>query len=275
MTTTDQEEPCVLYFFPFSLYSIFARMTAAFAAQHEPDKVPRIQLRMINLHADEHVAEWYLKLNPRGEVPCLTSPTLKAPLADSLDIAYWLCEQVPALLGGQHEQTVREMVKRLHSVHALPLSIFDVNRPKWANGMPSDAEGPLKKPDLSDEYRKALEFKLQHDRANYGHVLTDAHFEAAQDHVRVLLADITDLYRQHHGSGTWIFGDEVGPTVLDAYTATLLARLVDMKREHLIPEELRPYGDAISSGPAWESITHGRGTVWTRGMTPIHLLDPL
>jgi hypothetical protein len=58
----------VLNFFPFSLYSIMARVTAAFAARHQPGKVPSIQLRHVNLHRSEHVSEWYLKINPKGEV---------------------------------------------------------------------------------------------------------------------------------------------------------------------------------------------------------------
>jgi hypothetical protein len=91
----------------------------------------------------------------------MTSAALPAPLTDSLDIAYWICEQVPALLGGENQETIKSLVTRLHQFHAVPLSVSDEYRKKHVGGMPSDAEDVLKKPDLSESYRKALEFKVQ------------------------------------------------------------------------------------------------------------------
>jgi hypothetical protein len=71
MVPSDTSEPCELYYFPFSLYSIMVRAAIAFANRQQPGKLPEIQLRMVNLHVKEHVSEWYLKINPKGEV-CLT-----------------------------------------------------------------------------------------------------------------------------------------------------------------------------------------------------------
>jgi hypothetical protein len=82
-------------------------------------------------------------------------------LRDSLDIAHWVCEQVPALLGGEHQETIMVLVQRLHEFHFVPLSVSAEYRQRYARGMPSDAEDILEKQGVSEDYRKALEFKVQ------------------------------------------------------------------------------------------------------------------
>jgi hypothetical protein len=68
MDIKEDDAECILYVFPFSLYSIMARLTAAFGAKHDPENAPRIRMRLVNLHRGEQVLESYLKLNPKGEV---------------------------------------------------------------------------------------------------------------------------------------------------------------------------------------------------------------
>jgi hypothetical protein len=113
------------------------------------------------------------------------------------------------------------------------------------------------------------------DHSSYGNVLTDEHVAAAETHIRVLLGDIAEQYRQFHKDGTWLFGDQVGPTLLDAYTVTAVSRLRDMERASLVPPELCLYADVITDGPEWKSVTHGRTTVYKKSYGPIHLLDTL
>jgi hypothetical protein len=116
---------------------------------------------------------------------------------------------------------------------------------------------------------------LSSDHATYGNVLSDEHFASAETHVRALFKDIAEQYQQHHGDGTWIFGDDVGPTLLDAYTVTLATRLVNMERADLVPPELQQYAQVVREGPEWESVMHGRSTVYTRALGPVHLIEPL
>lgn len=61
---------CTLYIFPFSLYSIMARFTAALGAKSgEATKPISVEHRLVNVHQNENVAEWYLlSINPKGQV---------------------------------------------------------------------------------------------------------------------------------------------------------------------------------------------------------------
>lgn len=60
-----------LHVFPFSLYSIMARLTLAFG-QHAPSPIASplsVRLKLVNLHREEHISEAYLtEVNPKGQV---------------------------------------------------------------------------------------------------------------------------------------------------------------------------------------------------------------
>jgi hypothetical protein len=63
------------------------------------------------------------------------------------------------------------------------------------------------------------------------------------------------------GRASWIFGDDVGPTALDAHTVVFIARLLDAKREHLIPADVLAYGRPKLQGTEWLGITKGNPTL--------------
>ena len=65
---SDTPPPCMLFYFPFSLYSMMARLALSFGRRHNPWTAPRVDLQMINLHRCEHLVDWYLRLNPKGQV---------------------------------------------------------------------------------------------------------------------------------------------------------------------------------------------------------------
>lgn len=84
--------------------------------------------------------------------------------------------------------------------------------------------------------------------------------------VEDFLAGLLAQYKAHNrdGTGTWIFGDEVGPTVLDGNAAPLLARLLDREeRAGMVPEELKGYMKKITALPEWETILQGHSTMYT------------
>ena len=62
----------------------------------------------------------------------------------------------------------------------------------------------------------------------------------------------------------WLFGDEVGPTVLDAHTASFIARMIDAQQEELVPNELLDYAKRIIALPQWTEVMHGRSTMWNK-----------
>jgi hypothetical protein len=57
-----------LYHFPFSLFSIMVRYAIALGqASHEAGL--RIEEKIVDLHRDENLSEWYLtEINPKGQV---------------------------------------------------------------------------------------------------------------------------------------------------------------------------------------------------------------
>ena len=62
---------------------------------------------------------------------------------------------------------------------------------------------------------------------------------------------------------TWIFGDGVGPTALDAHTVVFVARLIDASRSYLIPDEVLEYGKRHLEKRDWTEITQGNSTLHT------------
>lgn len=73
----------------------------------------------------------------------------------------------------------------------------------------------------------------------------------------------------------WIFGEAVGPTVLDAHCTALIARLMDCGRHDLIPGRLQQYANSVMASLGWQSVTHGRSTMWDVSVGHVHLLKDL
>lgn len=156
----------VLYIFPFSLYSIMARFTAALgAAYHAPPghSTPRIELRLVNLHTDEEMEEEYLlRVNSKGQVPAMSSSALPATLTDSLDISYWLAnEHYPGLLPDAHRTEIVELLGELHAIQAQSLSVKKVREGYEVEFPNPKLDEHLARDDISDSYRQALKYKKE------------------------------------------------------------------------------------------------------------------
>lgn len=72
---------------------------------------------------------------------------------------------------------------------------------------------------------------------------------------------VENLASKFGGSGSWIFGEEVGPTALDAHIITFIARLYDADRKRLVPERLQRYGERAMQRREWQSVMDGRPTL--------------
>lgn len=70
MDEAGQTLKCTMYIFPFSLYSIMARFTAALGASAGQATRPiTIEHQLVNLHRNGNISEWYLlNVNPKGQV---------------------------------------------------------------------------------------------------------------------------------------------------------------------------------------------------------------
>lgn len=57
----------------------------------------------------------------------------------------------------------------------------------------------------------------------------------------------------------WIFGGEA--TALDAHLVVFLARMTDVKREALLPDQVKRYRDWAFRSPGWQRLMEGRTTM--------------
>lgn len=77
------------------------------------------------------------------------------------------------------------------------------------------------------------------------------------------------------GDSIWIYGDPVGPTVLDAHTGAFIARLIDAEKEELVPRGLLECTKRLVTLPAWTEVTHGRSTSWDISYGHVGLLKDI
>lgn len=99
----------------------------------------------------------------------------------------------------------------------------------------------------------------------------------AESQARGFFSELLAIYQSHGGLSLWLFGPRAGPTLLDAHTVPVIARLLDekVKRHDLVPGKLREYAKRVMKLPEWDSVMHGRPTVWNAFLGPVRDLDPL
>lgn len=85
----------------------------------------------------------------------------------------------------------------------------------------------------------------------------------AESKVLEVFGAISDTY---HEGDVWLFGQAVGPTILDAHLVPLITRLQDCGRQDLVPGILAAYAGRVRSTDAWREATHGRPTMWDVSM---------
>jgi hypothetical protein len=89
----------------------------------------------------------------------LTHPTrLAKPIADSLDITYYITTQYPSLLPENYKDQIVELLNELHSINYFSLSF--ASKPAAANAQKVAVEQKLAQTGISEKYRKALEYKM-------------------------------------------------------------------------------------------------------------------
>lgn len=91
---------------------------------------------------------------------------------------------------------------------------------------------------------------------------------------RDFIADLEQVLGQRSaGEGPWIFGNR--PTIIDAHATPLLARLLDVKRDDLVPDAGREYVRGVLATPEWDQVTHGRRTLWDVSLGHVADFNPL
>jgi hypothetical protein len=65
----DEQAAYTLHYFPFSLYSLIARLGLVLAETLDPETAPRVEIKLVNLHREENLSEAYLtQVNSKGQV---------------------------------------------------------------------------------------------------------------------------------------------------------------------------------------------------------------
>ncbi|KAM4064877.1 Thioredoxin-like protein [Hirsutella rhossiliensis] len=255
-----------LHYFPFSLYSLMARFGFVLGQALNRESAPKLEVRLIDLHRDEHLSEPYLtQVTCKGQVPALTSAALDSMLDDSRDIAKWLCERQPELLPEEHRETIERLMDKLYAFHCKALLVAPEDR---NHGFPNQAAAMLESTDLSEKHRRALEMKSIFRTLEPDSILRAE--EQAQDFMR----DLSEVLGEYGGEDrTWIFGDK--PTILDAHATALAARLIDAKRLDVLSEAVQLYTRRVLETEEWKAVTHGRPTLWDTSIGHAADLDPL
>ena len=91
-------------------------------------------------------------------MPVLASAELKRPIADSLEITFFLAESYPSLIPDSHKEQIVSLLEELHSLNYFSLSF--VGREHVADSFKKNVLDRLNTPDISRRYRDALTFKL-------------------------------------------------------------------------------------------------------------------
>lgn len=143
------------------------RLTLALGRRYHGESssslLPQVNLKLVNLHRDMEMEEEYLRINPKGQVPALTLEG-REPLTDSLDISYFFCRKyLPKMLPELHKDRIQELLTKLHDISGPSLSVKEESiteelMVEWPN---PQLYKLLARNDISDDYRRALEFKKQ------------------------------------------------------------------------------------------------------------------
>lgn len=60
----------------------------------------------------------------------------------------------------------------------------------------------------------------------------------------------------------WIFGDDIGPTLLDAHTVPLVARLYDAGNDELMDGRIKEYGKCLMESDVYNEVMESRPTLY-------------
>jgi hypothetical protein len=94
------------------------------------------------------------------QVPALTSPSLPEPITDSLEITTFLTKKYPGLVPEAYSESILALLTELHEIQPFSLCVSQIyNTPEGVRNVGLDYL--LSRSDISDEYRRALQFKSQ------------------------------------------------------------------------------------------------------------------
>ncbi|KUI63601.1 hypothetical protein VM1G_10280 [Cytospora mali] len=285
LTCPDEDLHYTLYVFPFSLYSIMVRFTISLGSHYHrgPGGLPNITHKLVNLHRDENLEEWYLTtVNPKGQVPAMFGQRSDQPfiakVTESLKISNLFCSlYFPGMMPDEHRATIEDLLDKLHAIQAFSLTVKDPAEEYKVEIRDQKLDELLKSKDISETYRRALEYKEIYYKRTLAYALRPENIAKAKSQANELFQQLLVIYDKHHSpgndnAGQWLFGASTGPTVLDAHATAFIARLDDAGWQDLVPGALLSYAREKLELPSWKDVCHGRKTIWNISYGHVDLL---
>ncbi len=96
---------------------------------------------------------------------------------------------------------------------------------------------------------------MQNEKVNG---VTADEIETQITNTKAFLNKVAKFYEP--SNGTWLWG-RITPTALDIHVAVFLARLEDVGRGELVPNELALFHEAVSKTTKWAEVYQGRSTM--------------
>ncbi|KAH0836149.1 hypothetical protein FOPE_04389 [Fonsecaea pedrosoi] len=255
--------PYQLYYNPFSICSLMVLYTLRVKGPpRSPADAVEPEECFIDIYTGEQMSEAYLEKHPKGTVPALLAPSLGVKLIDSADITRYLCDRYPSLLPSAHKQTIESLLEQLHNISYVTISFKPEDR--RTEGVMEAVEEIMARPETSPRYREMLQRKLDNHRTKLQQFASKNQSVATVEaESRAYLSKISQLLSKRGREQKWLFGDEVGPTALDAHTIVFVARLLDAERAHLIPDDVLGYAGPKLREGEWVGVTGGNPTLHT------------
>lgn len=88
--------------------------------------------------------------------------------------------------------------------------------------------------------------------------LSDAALVKAEKSAREFFTKLVSIIQRQGGQDPYIYGKET--TILECSLVAFVARLDDVKRQYLVPDEVERICRPLIQGKIWQSITHGQPT---------------
>ncbi|KAF2163986.1 hypothetical protein M409DRAFT_25760 [Zasmidium cellare ATCC 36951] len=245
--------PYTVYYAIDSLCSYMLRYTLAIRGPSKDGREISFEGKVVDIHYERtQLSEFFLlNVNPKGQVPAITSPALEKPMADSLDITNHFATMFPNLKPAGYEVQIDEMLLKIHNLPYGVLSFGGHRAQPILKGTMQAMKDKLARDDISPAYRKALEAKL----APVANLDFDTVFglEAGKQAERVLEEFLKHVDQRLPSSEGWLF-DLPRPSAADAHLVALLARMHDVGRGALIKGNIRLYADRAKGSHEWQSV---------------------
>ncbi|KAH8698730.1 hypothetical protein BGW36DRAFT_426422 [Talaromyces proteolyticus] len=282
----QSEEPYVLYRNTWSIRSLMIRLTLISTEEHPQQPNITIKQKEVDIIHGEQLDEWFLcHINRKGQVPVLTHPIMfSEPVRESVDISYYLCQFYPELLPIDYRDQIKSL---LHALHRLNFHVITfAKRPERAAGLIKTTQERLSRSYNSEDYHRALEYKLSMlvhpgasilpDKTNplfffvdritdpEEHNFSPEYIQGQEDQVREILDKATVIRNKHASESPWIFGTRYA-TILDTHLIPVIVRLRDIGSTHLVGETMTLYAQCIVGTEMWTKLIGNQPTTYVPG----------